>query len=98
MRKARPLAAMIATGLIGITGGTYAQMASKECLTCHEPARATDLVYVQGYPVLNETIGAETKSNQTIRTKLESLKPGMPLSLRSAHVPHQPNLRRLCPC
>ena len=23
-----------------------------ECLTCHEPARATDLVYVQGYPPL----------------------------------------------
>ncbi len=24
-----------------------------ECLPCHEPARATDLVYVQGYPPLN---------------------------------------------
>jgi len=24
-----------------------------QCLTCHEPARGTDLVYVQGYPPLN---------------------------------------------
>ena len=24
-----------------------------ECLACHEPARASDLVYVQGYPLLN---------------------------------------------
>jgi len=24
-----------------------------QCLTCHEPARDTDLVYVQGYPPLN---------------------------------------------
>ena len=23
-----------------------------DCLGCHEPARATDLVYVQGYPML----------------------------------------------
>ena len=25
----------------------------KDCLACHEPARSHDLVYVQGYPVLN---------------------------------------------
>jgi hypothetical protein len=25
-----------------------------DCLGCHEPARATDLVYVQGYPVLRK--------------------------------------------
>lgn len=24
-----------------------------ECLSCHQPARATDLVYVEGYPRLN---------------------------------------------
>jgi len=24
-----------------------------ECLACHEPARATDLLYIQGYPLLN---------------------------------------------
>lgn len=24
-----------------------------ECLACHEPARSTDLAYVQGYPLLN---------------------------------------------
>ena len=98
MRKAILMAAMFAAGLIGITGGTYARMMSEECLACHEPARANDLVYVQGYPVLNETIGAETKSSQPIRTRLEALKPGMPLPLRPAHFPHQTNLRRLCPC
>ncbi|WP_026191756.1 cytochrome P460 family protein [Methylosinus sp. LW4] len=26
----------------------------KDCLGCHEPARATDLVYVQGYPILRK--------------------------------------------
>lgn len=26
----------------------------QDCLACHEPARETDLVYVQGYPVLGE--------------------------------------------
>lgn len=25
----------------------------KDCLGCHEPARAQDLIYVRGYPVLN---------------------------------------------
>jgi hypothetical protein len=25
----------------------------KDCLGCHEPARSQDLVYVQGYPILN---------------------------------------------
>ena len=24
-----------------------------DCLACHEPARSQDLIYVQGYPVLN---------------------------------------------
>jgi cytochrome c len=24
----------------------------EDCLACHEPARSTDLVYVQGYPTL----------------------------------------------
>jgi Cytochrome P460 len=26
-----------------------------DCLSCHEPTRATDLVYVEGYPPLNRT-------------------------------------------
>lgn len=26
-----------------------------DCLSCHEPVRATDLVYVQGYPPLNRS-------------------------------------------
>lgn len=25
-----------------------------ECLTCHEPARSTDLLYIQGYPILRK--------------------------------------------
>jgi hypothetical protein len=34
-----------------------------ECLACHEPARSTDLVYVQGYPVLNQRVRPEPAQN-----------------------------------
>jgi len=39
-------------------GGTETQKTvttdyQKDCLGCHEPARSQDLIYVQGYPVLN---------------------------------------------
>ena len=35
------------------TGTTPTEDYREECLACHEPARSTDLVYVQGYPLLN---------------------------------------------
>lgn len=37
----------------GETRATVSTDYQGDCLGCHEPARATDLVYVQGYPVLN---------------------------------------------
>jgi len=37
----------------GETRATVSTDYRVDCLGCHEPARATDLVYVQGYPVLN---------------------------------------------
>jgi cytochrome c len=37
----------------------------KDCLACHEPARGTDLVYVQGYPVLGVRRGASRPRTNT---------------------------------
>lgn len=32
----------------------------EECVACHEPAKATDWIYIEGYPVLGTVEGAKT--------------------------------------
>ena len=48
----------------------------RDCLACHEPARATDLVYVQGYPILGMRRRPERARTNTVSVEQGAVVPG----------------------